>query len=553
MSDDKQTPRAEAVAVNGQVPAEGAEGAPTVKATERPTTGRAFGPPGGIPGDKSMNFGPSAKRLLRRLKPQQLQVFGVILLAIASVGLAVLGPKILGRATDIIFAGAIGKQLPAGITKEQAIEQARASGNGRLADLLGGIDLIPGVGIDFDALRNVLMLVLALYLGSFFLSWMQGYILNGVVQRTVFDLRSEVEDKLNRLPLSYFDGAPRGELLSRVTNDIDNMSTSLQQTLSQLLTSLLTVIGVVTMMFVVSPLLALIALVTIPISMVLTAAIAKRSQSRFVAQWRHTGALNGQIEEAFTGHELVKVFGRQKEIEASFAQKNEELYQASFGAQFISGLIMPSMMFIGNLNYVVIAVVGGLRAVHPAADPGRVDGEPAAVRRRLGRAGVRSTGCQGAGAGRRGTAEGDRRAGPGGVRARVVLLHRGQAADHRPEPGRRAGSDGRDRRSHRCGQDHAGQPDHAVLRAERRPDHPRRRGHHRTDPARPAVPDRDGAAGHLAVRRHDPRQHPVRQPGCNRGGHARVREGDVRGSLRAQPARRVRHGDRRGGQQRQRR
>jgi ATP-binding cassette subfamily B protein len=340
----------------------GAEGQPaTIKSTERPTTGRAFGPPGGIPGDKSMNFGPSAKRLLRRLRPHRVHVGGVILLAIASVGLSVLGPKILGRATDIIFAGAIGKTLPSGVSKEQVIEQTRAAGNGRLADLLQGIDLIPGVGIDFDALRNVLMLVLGLYLGAFLLSWMQGYILNGVVQRTVYELRSEVEDKLNRLPLSYFDGAPRGELLSRVTNDIDNISTSLQQTLSQLLTSLLTVVGVITMMFVVSPLLALIALVTIPISMVLTAAIAKRSQARFVAQWRHTGALNGQIEEAFTGHELVKVFGRQKEIEESFAQKNEELYQASFGAQFISGLIMPSMMFIGNLNYVVIAVIGGLR------------------------------------------------------------------------------------------------------------------------------------------------------------------------------------------------
>ncbi|TCM40353.1 ABC transporter ATP-binding protein [Kribbella sp. VKM Ac-2568] len=362
MSDEKQTPPA-AASVNGQpaAPAEGGEGAATVKATERPTTGRAFGPPGGIPGDKSMNFGPSAKRLLRRLRPHRVHVGAVILLAIGSVSLAVLGPKILGRATDIIFAGAIGKRLPSGVSKEQVIEQTRAAGNGRLADLLGGIDLIPGVGIDFDALRNVLMLVLALYVGSFFLSWMQGYILNGVVQRTVYELRSEVEDKLNRLPLSYFDGAPRGELLSRVTNDIDNISTSLQQTLSQLLTSLLTVIGVVTMMFVVSPLLALIALVTIPISMVLTAAIAKRSQTRFVAQWRHTGALNGQIEEAFTGHELVKVFGRQKEIEESFAKKNEELYQASFGAQFISGLIMPSMMFIGNLNYVVIAVIGGLR------------------------------------------------------------------------------------------------------------------------------------------------------------------------------------------------
>jgi ATP-binding cassette subfamily B multidrug efflux pump len=348
------------------------EGAETIKSTERPTTGRAFGPPGGIPGDKSMNFLPSAKRLLRRLRPHRIQVGGVILLAIASVGLSVLGPKILGRATDIIFAGAIGKPLDSDLTKAQVIEQARASGNGQLADLLSGIDLIPGVGIDFDALRNVLMLVLGLYLGSFFLSWMQAYILNGVVQRTVFQLRSDVEDKLNRLPLSYFDGAPRGELLSRVTNDIDNVSTSLQQTLSQLLTSLLTVVGVVTMMFVVSPLLALIALVSIPISMVLTAVIAKRSQARFVAQWRHTGALNGQIEEAFTGHELVKVFGRQKEIEASFAQKNEELYQASFGAQFISGLIMPVMMFIGNLNYVVVAVVGGLRVASGSLSLGDV-------------------------------------------------------------------------------------------------------------------------------------------------------------------------------------
>ena len=335
--------------------------AETIKSTERPTTGRAFGPPGGIPGDKSMNFGPSAKRLLKRLRPHRLQVGGVILLAIASVSLSVIGPKILGRATDIIFAGAIGKPLDKSLTKAQVIEQARAAGQGRLADLLQGIDLIPGVGIDFDALRNVLLLVLGLYVGSFFLSWMQGYILNGVVQRTVFELRSEVEDKLNRLPLSYFDGAPRGELLSRVTNDIDNISTSLQQTLSQLLTSLLTVIGVITLMFVISPTLALIALITVPISMILTAVIAKRSQARFVAQWRHTGALNGQIEEAFTGHELVKVFGRQKEIEESFRQKNEELYQASFGAQFISGLIMPSMMFIGNLNYVVIAVLGGLR------------------------------------------------------------------------------------------------------------------------------------------------------------------------------------------------
>jgi ATP-binding cassette subfamily B multidrug efflux pump len=367
MSDKTPTIPAVDGAAGGDKPA----GA-TIKQTDRPTSGRGFGPPGGIPGDKSMNFGPSAKRLLRRLRPHRVQVFGVFLLAVGSVLLAVLGPKILGRATDIIFAGAIGKSLPAGQSKEQVIEGLRATGNNRLADLMSGIDLVPGVGVNFDALRNVLLLVIGLYVGSFLLSWIQGYILNGVVQRTVYELRSEVEDKLNRLPLSYFDGAPRGELLSRVTNDIDNISTSLQQTLSQLLTSLLTVIGVITLMFVVSPLLALIALITIPISMVLTAAIAKRSQKRFVDQWRHTGALNGQIEEAFTGHELVKVFGRQRDIEASFEQKNEDLYQAAFGAQFISGLIMPSMMFIGNLNYVVIAVMGGLRVASGSMSLGDV-------------------------------------------------------------------------------------------------------------------------------------------------------------------------------------
>src|SRR5207248_11493994 len=190
------------------------------------------------------------------------------------------------------------------------------------------------------------------------LMWLQGYLLNGVVQATIRRLRADVEDKLNRLPLPYFDSQPRGEILSRVTNDIDNIAQSLQQTLSQLLTSLLTVVGVLVMMFVVSPLLAVIALVAVPLSVVVTKQIAKRSQKQFIAQWTHTGALNGQIEEAFTGHELVKVFGRQREVEEAFVAKNDELFRASFAAQFVSGIIMPSMMFIGNLSYVVIAVVG---------------------------------------------------------------------------------------------------------------------------------------------------------------------------------------------------
>ncbi|MGW3601412.1 MULTISPECIES: ABC transporter ATP-binding protein [unclassified Micromonospora] len=322
------------------------------------------GPPwagAGMPAEKSMNFGPSARRLLGRLRPHRLHLAAIITLAVVSVGFSVAGPKILGHATDLIFNGVIGRQLPAGTSTEQAVAAARASGNDSFADMLARMDLVPGVGIDFSALSRVLLLALGLYLAASVLSWWQGWLLNGVVQRTVLRLRAEVEEKLNRLPLPYFDRQPRGELLSRVTNDIDNISTSLQQTLSQLLTSLLTVVGVLAVMFWISPLLALVALVAVPLSVLVTQRIAKRSQQQFIAQWKHTGELNGQIEEAYTGHELVKVFGRQREVEAAFNAKNEELFRASFGAQFISGIIMPSMMFIGNLSYVAIAVVGGLR------------------------------------------------------------------------------------------------------------------------------------------------------------------------------------------------
>ncbi len=246
------------------------------------------------------------------------------------------------------------------------------NGHGNLATLLSKLDVVPGQGVDFTALRNVLLVVLVLYAAASVFSWMQGYLLTNSVQRTVFRLRSDVEDKINRLPLEYFDKQSRGETLSRVTNDIDNVQTSLQQTMSQLLTSLLTIIGVVTMMIWISPLLALIALITIPLSILVTRQIAKRSQKLFISQWTHTGTLNGQIEEAFTGHDLVKVFGRHREVEAHFGDKNEELFQASFGAQFVSGIIMPAMMFIGNLNYVAIAVVGGLRVASGSLSLGDV-------------------------------------------------------------------------------------------------------------------------------------------------------------------------------------
>jgi len=321
----------------------------------------------GQPGEKSMNFGPSARRMARRLHPEMARVWAVVSLAVLSIGLSVIGPLILGRATDVIFAGVLGKRLPPGSTPAQA-----AGTDSRIADLLAHLDVRPGQGIDFPALRGVLLLALVVYVASSLLMWLQGFILNGVVQRTIRRLRSEVEDKLNRLPLPYFDEQPRGEILSRVTNDIDNVSQTLQQTLSQLLTSVLMVVGVVAMMFVVSPLLALIALVSIPLSMWVTRAIAKRSQQKFIAQWAHTGALNAHIEETFTGHELVKVFGHQREAEEVFRTKNDQLYDASFGAQFISGIIMPAMMFIGNLNYVAIAVVGGMRVASGSMSLGDV-------------------------------------------------------------------------------------------------------------------------------------------------------------------------------------
>jgi ATP-binding cassette, subfamily B, multidrug efflux pump len=314
----------------------------------------------GIPTEKSMNFGPSAKRLLGKLRPERLWLGLVLVLAVISVTFSVIGPSLLGRGTNLIFSGVVSQQLPAGATKAGVIDQLRANGQNQQADMLSGMDLHPGHGIDFAALTNVLMWVLVLYILASIFSWAQAYVLNGVVQRTVFRLREEIEAKVNKLPLRYFDRMQRGELLSRVTNDVDNISQSMQQTLSQAVTSLLTVVGVIGAMFLISPPLALIALVTVPLTLVVTALIAKRSQKLFVAQWTHTGALNGQIEETFTGHALVKVFGRQREVDERFRQKNEELYKASFGAQFISGMIMPAMTFIGNLVYVAIAVVGGL-------------------------------------------------------------------------------------------------------------------------------------------------------------------------------------------------
>lgn len=325
-----------------------------------------------LPVEKSKHFWPSAKRLIAILRPEWLASTGALIIAVTGTLLAVIGPRLLGEATNLVFAGAVSAQLPAGLTKEQFIAQLRAEGDDQRADTLSAMAITPGQGIDFSALASILLLTLVLYIISAIFLWLTGYILNGVVQRTMFLLREDIEAKIHRLPLSYFDKEQRGELLSKVTNDVDNISQSLQQTLSQAITSVLTVVGVVAMMILLSPVLALVALITIPLTLIVTAVIAKRSQKLFVQQWASTGQLNGQIEETFSGHALVKVFGRQREVEEKFHKKNHELYRSSFGAQFVSGLVMPAMTFIGNLVFVGIAVVGGLQVAAGAIQVGDV-------------------------------------------------------------------------------------------------------------------------------------------------------------------------------------
>jgi ATP-binding cassette subfamily B protein len=325
----------------------------------------------GGPIERSLDFKGSLKRLLGLTRPDRLLLYLVLVLGAASVGLTVTGPRILGHATDLIFAGVIGRQIH-GASKQQALEYLRANGQGRVADMLGGIDFTPGQGMDFGRIGGVLLLALGVYLAASVLSALQMRTATKVVNRLVYRLRRDVEAKLARLPLSYFDQQPRGEVLSRATNDIDNISQTLQQTTGQLVNSLLTILGVLAMMFWISWLLALVALVTVPVTMVVAAQVGKRAQPQFVQQWQTTGKLNGHIEEMYTGHSLVKVFGRAKESAEAFEEQNEALYRSAFRAQFISGTIQPLMMFIGNVNYVLVAVVGGLRVASGALSIGDV-------------------------------------------------------------------------------------------------------------------------------------------------------------------------------------
>ncbi|WP_158019272.1 ABC transporter ATP-binding protein [Mycobacterium basiliense] len=313
------------------------------------------------PNMRSRDFWGSAARLIKRLAPQRRLSLAVVALGLTGTAVGVAVPRILGHATDLLFNGVIGRGLPAGITKAQAIAAARARGDNTFADLLSGTKVVPGQGVDFGAVARTLALALALYLVASLLLWGQARLLNITVQRTVTTLRSDVENKLHRLPLSFFDGRQRGELLSRVTNDIDNVQSSLSMTISQLVTSILTVVAVLSMMVWISPLLALITLLTVPLSLLVTRAITRRSQRLFVAHWTSTGRLNAHIEETYSGFTVVKTFGHQAAARAQFHQLNDDVYQASFGAQLLSGLVQPATTFIGNLSYVAVAVLGGLQ------------------------------------------------------------------------------------------------------------------------------------------------------------------------------------------------
>lgn len=313
---------------------------------------------------KAKAFWPSAKRLFGLLMPFKSRLIIIALMNIVCVFLAVYAPKVMGKATDVIFAGVLSKQLPAGTSKEQVIEGLRAEGKDTFADMASAMDLRPGLGIDFTQLGRIITIVIAMYLVSALFQWWQGHILNSLVMRAVYDLRQRIQAKVNALPLNYFDTNSRGDLLSRTTNDADNIQTALQQAVSQVFYDLLMVVGITVMMFSVSWQLALVALLSLPLTGIVIGVIGARSQKQFATQWRATGQLNGQVEEAFSGHDLALVYGRMDAMTEEFDEHNEELYKSASQAQFLSGMMMPVMQFISYLSYVVIAVMGALRVAH---------------------------------------------------------------------------------------------------------------------------------------------------------------------------------------------
>ncbi|AKK09847.1 ABC transporter ATP-binding protein [Corynebacterium testudinoris] len=316
---------------------------------------------GDAPPRQAKQFWPSALRLIGLLSPHRFALAVVFFLVIICVVLAVWAPKVMGQAMDVIFGGVISAQLPAGATQEEVIAGLRAAGQNTFADMASAMTLTPGSGIDFDRLGMLIIAVIAMYSGSSLFMWFQGRILNDLVMKVVYGLRTDVENKINSLPLSYFDSRQRGDILSRTTNDVDNIQQALQQALSQLFYSVLMIIGIIIMMFSVSWQLALLALLSLPLTGLVIAVIGTRSQKHFATQWKATGHLNGHVEEAFSGHDIVQIFGRSEVMVEEFDERNRNLYTSAASAQFLSGTMMPIMQFISYLSYVGIAVVGGLR------------------------------------------------------------------------------------------------------------------------------------------------------------------------------------------------
>ncbi|WP_018295979.1 ABC transporter ATP-binding protein [Corynebacterium lubricantis] len=313
---------------------------------------------------QAKEFWPSAKRLFGLLGEHKGKMVAVMIFNVAAVVLNVWAPKVLGQAMDVIYSGAISKQLPAGMSKEQVIEGLRADGQNTFADMASAMDLTPGVGIDFPQLARMIVFVLALYLFSSAFTLWQGRILNRMTMAVVFKLRERVEAKIHSLPLSYFDTRQRGDLLSRTTNDMDNVQQALQQAVAQLLYSVFLIIGITVMMFSISVQLALLALLAIPLTGVVIGIIGSRSQKQFTVQWKATGELNGHTEETFSGHNLVQIFGRTEAMHEEFDRRNENLFSSASMAQFLSGMMMPIMQFISYLSYVAIAVFGGLKVAN---------------------------------------------------------------------------------------------------------------------------------------------------------------------------------------------